>query len=397
MARKYVLFILDGCADYAIESLGNKTPLEAAAIPHLDRLAQKGWTGLCTTTPKGMYTGSDNCCMGILGYNQHQYYTGRGPLEAAAVGITLQDSDVCFRCNTVNIKNDVMKDFTAGHITTEESRQIILDLDDDLGSDDVRFYPGVSYRHLMVLKGRGAGVKCTPPHDITDKPVAAYLPKDHDDADYIIKIMKQAKPILENHAVNEHRVAAGEKPATDIWLWGQGTAVSLPKFQQLHGLKGAMITAVDLLKGLANLAGLTNIDVPGATGFIDTDYAAKGRYAIEALKHNDFVCVHIEAPDESGHMGNAEFKRKSLEDIDAKIVGPVLEYLEKNEAYFRVLALPDHYTPCSLKTHSSEPVPFVIYGTGVTGNGATAYTEKLVVQNNLLSHGYDLMPKLLGN
>ena len=395
MARKYVTIILDGCADYPIAELGGKTPLEAAVTPNLDRMAAAGRTGLCQTTPTGMYTGSDNCCMGILGYDARKYYTGRGPIEAAALGIKLSEGDVCFRCNTVNIQNGVMKDFTAGHITSEESRQILLALDQDMGNEDTRFYPGVSYRHIMVINNMGAKAKCTPPHDIIDQPIAKFLPRDHDDAEFLNKIMQQAKPILSGHAVNEFRVETGELPATDIWLWGQGTAVSLPTFQALHGLKGAMITAVDLLRGLAQLSGLSNIDVPGATGWIDTDYAGKGRAAIEALKQNDFVCVHIEAPDESGHQGNPKFKTQSLTDIDKHIVGPILDYLQKNESYYRVMALPDHYTPCSLKTHSSEPVPFVMFGTGIAPSGSKVFSEKGVNQGDVVKVACELFPQLI--
>lgn len=394
MTRKYVLLILDGLGDYPVDALDGKTPVEAAHTPYLDQLAQNGQTGLCVTTPVGMYTGSDNCIMGILGYEQHKYYTGRGPLEAAAVGIKLQSGDVCFRCNTLTIENGVMKDFTAGHIPTEESRQIILTLDDEIGSEDIRFFPGVSYRHLLVLKNRGAQVKCTPPHDITGKPVAEFFPCQHDDAEYLIKIMNQAKPVIESHQVNRRRKENGKLPVTDIWLWGAGSAIVMPPFLERFGLKGAMITAVDLLRGLAVLVGLKNIVVPGATGYIDTDYAAKGRYAIEALKENDFVCVHIEAPDESGHMGNPHIKTKSIEEIDAKIVGPVLAHLKQSYPDFRVLVLPDHYTPCVLKTHSSEPVPFLIYGTGLGSNGSMGFSEKGVNQNHVVAHGYDLLPIL---
>lgn len=385
---KYVILIGDGMADNPIESLGNKTPLAYAATPNLDSLAGSGRFGLFATVPKGYPPGSDVANLSILGYHPAKYYSGRSPLEAASIGVKLGPTDVAFRCNLVTLAEKdgktIMADYSSGHISTEDADEIIKALDAGLREFGVRFYTGTSYRHLMVLAGGSANLKTTPPHDISDKSIDGHLP-DGDGADMLARLMAASQAIMKDLPVNKMRVEAGKKPATSIWLWGQGKAPRMPTIKQRFGVDGAIISAVDLMKGIGIYAGLEILKVPGITGYIDTNYKGKADYALAALEKKDFVCVHVEAPDEAGHNGNLKDKLQAIEDFDREIVGRVLKGLEKFDAY-RVLALPDHPTPIALKTHTSDPVPFVMYtGGGRAGHqGSASFCEAAAGETGLL-------------
>ncbi len=359
---KYVILQGDGMADFPIDSLGGKTPLEAAKIPNMDWLAAHGSFGLAYTIPEGLPPGSDVGNMSILGYNSKTYYTGRAPLEAASMGVKLGPSDVAFRCNLVTLKNHgkthIMEDFAAGHISTEDAAEIIGDLGRHMGGEGVEFHSGVSYRHLMVWRNGKEEMKTTPPHDITDKETESYLPEG-DGAPFLRKLMEASQPFLDKHPINLKREKSGERKATSIWLWGQGKAPQLPTLKDRFGISGAVISAVDLVRGLGVYAGLERVSVPGITGFLDTNYKGKGEYALEALKKKDLIFIHVEAPDEAGHMGSAEEKVKAIEAFDEKVVGTVLHGL-KQWPDWRILLLPDHATPVALKTHVAGPVPFVL-------------------------------------
>ena len=385
---KYVILIGDGMADYEIAELGNKTPLDYAHTPNLDRLAGTGKTGLFATVPPGFSPGSDVANLSVLGYDPRRYYTGRAPLEAASIGVKLEPTDVAFRCNLVTLvekdSSHIMDDYSSGHISTEDAREIVLDLDKAFKDSGVRFYPGTSYRHLMVFKGGNKDVKTTPPHDISDKPIDGHLPKGAG-SEMLIDLMKRSWEVLKNHPVNERRFKAGKKRATSIWLWGQGVAPSMPTYTQRFGVDGAIISAVDLMKGIGIYAGLEVINVPGATGYIDTNYKGKAEAALAALEKKDFVCVHVEAPDEAGHNGNLKDKLTAIEDFDREIVGKVVEGLARFGDY-RLLVLPDHPTPIRLKTHSSDPVPFILSSSEdmKEGTGSGRYNEKEAAQTGLL-------------
>jgi 2,3-bisphosphoglycerate-independent phosphoglycerate mutase len=361
---KYVILIGDGMSDEPIERLGGKTPLEYASTPNMDRVAGAGRFGLFATVPEGYKPGSDVANLSIFGYDPAVYYTGRAPLEAASIGVKLNGTDTAFRCNLVTLSDDepvVMKDYSVGHISTEEAAEIIKTLDAECRGLGVRFYPGTSYRHLMVWEEAPEGLyerlRTVPPHDISDKEVAAYLPSG-EGAEKLRELMKLSEEILRDHPVNKARRERGDNPATSIWLWGQGVAPSMPGFKERFGLTGGIISAVDLMKGIGVYAGLEVINVPGATGYIDTNYAGKVSAALKALEDKDLVCVHVEAPDEAGHQGKLDDKLVAIEDFDSKVVGEVLRGLEGME--FRVLVITDHPTPVELKTHTSDPVPFAV-------------------------------------
>jgi len=368
---KLVVLLGDGMADLPLAALQGKTPLQAAKKPNMDRLALRGRSGLAQTVPEGFPPGSDVANLSVMGYSPARHYSGRAPLEAAAMGVALVEADIAFRCNFVTIVDGIMKDYSAGHITTEEGRELIEALQPIM--PERRLYAGVSYRNLLVLKA-GADAVCTPPHDISDQPVAEHLPHGPD-SELLKQLMEAARPVLNRHPVNEKRISEGKHPANAIWLWGQGPAPVMPAFAEKYGLKGAMISAVDLLKGIGRYAGLEVIDVPGATGTIDTNYEGKVQAALEALKHLDFVYLHIEAPDEAGHEGDTELKVRAIELFDEKVVGPVVEGLQKSGQDWRVLLLPDHATPISIKTHSRDPVPFTIAGTGIEQDGVESFDE----------------------
>ncbi len=397
---KYAVLLGDGMADWAVESLGGKTPLEYAKIPHMDRIAREGTVGLIDTIPKGCKPGSDVAILSVLGYDPVACYTGRGPLEAASMGIRMDPGDLAFRCNLVTLGaglDPLMEDFTAGHITSAEAREIILDLDQKLGSGRLKFFPGVGYRHLLVLKGGGAVVETTPPHDITGQATAAYLPKGKG-AEELLALMSRSREVLEDHPVNRVRSEKGKRRANAIWLWGQGGKPAMEPLTDKFGLSGGMISAVDLLNGLGVYAGLEVLKVEGATGYIDTNYVGKAEKALEALQEKDFVFLHVEAPDEMGHEGNAEGKVKSLEDFDEKVVGTVLAGIERFGDY-RVLVLSDHPTPVAKKTHISEPSPFAVLSSLAAENlkRGEGYSERSGRESGILvSPGWQLMEGFIG-
>lgn len=368
---KLVVLLGDGMADLPIEALQGRTPLQAANKPNMDRLAKRGRSGLAQTVPDGFPPGSDVANLSVMGYAPSRHYTGRAPLEAAAMEVQLGPADIAFRCNFVTIEKGIMQDYSAGHISTEEGRELIEALAPLMPNR--KLYAGVSYRNLLVLKA-GAKAVCTPPHDISDQPVASHLPSGPD-AELLISLMEAAGPILANHPVNLNRIAAGKRPANAIWLWGQGPAPTMPSFAEKYMLDGAMISAVDLLKGIGRYAGLQVVDVAGATGNIDTNYEGKVEAALRALERLDFVYLHIEAPDEAGHEGDTALKVKAIELFDEKVVGPVIKGLDESGQDWRVLLLPDHATPISIKTHSRDPVPFTIAGTGVQPDGVERFDE----------------------
>ncbi|HEY2989634.1 MAG TPA: cofactor-independent phosphoglycerate mutase [Candidatus Binatia bacterium] len=361
---KYIILQGDGMADYPLDRFGGKTPLEVAATPNMDWLAARGIFGLAHTIPEGFPPGSDVGNMSILGYDPARYHTGRAPLEAASVGIALSPADIAFRCNLVTLgkREDgaVMEDFTAGHISSDEAAKIIGDLNAELGGDGgIEFHPGVSYRNLMVWRAGKEKMQTTPPHDITDQKIAGYLPEG-DGAELLLNLQRRSQELLAAHPVNRKREQEGKRRATSIWLWGQGRAPALPSLNQRFGIDGAVISAVDIINGLGVYAGLERIKVPGATGYFDTNYKGKGEYGVAALERKDLVFIHVEAPDEAGHMGDAEKKVQAIEDFDEKVVGTVLRGMEQRKDW-RLLLLPDHPTPIVLKTHVNDPVPFVFF------------------------------------
>jgi len=398
---KYVVLLGDGMADWAVESLGGKTPLAYAKTPNMDRIAREGTLGLIDTVPRGMKPGSDVAILSVLGYDPAVCYTGRGPLEAASMGVHLEPGDLAFRCNLVTLgegPDPIMEDFTAGHIASDEAREIILDLDREMGTATLRFYPGVGYRHLLVWKGGGPEVETTPPHDITGQPTAAWLPKGKG-AEDVLGVMLRSREILKEHPVNRKRKELGKRQATSVWLWGQGGKPAMEPLSTRYGLRGGMISAVDLLNGLGVYAGLEILRVPGATGYIDTNYIGKAEKALEALGDKDFVFLHVEAPDEMGHEGNAEGKVKAVEDFDEKVVGTVLAGIARHGDY-RVLVLSDHPTPIAKKTHTAEPSPFAVFCSRPDDNvrGAPGYSEEAARRGGLVvSPGCELMEGFLGD
>lgn len=359
---KYILMVGDGMADYPIEELGQKTILEVAHTPSLDYLACHGQVGRAKTIPDGMDPGSDVAILSVLGYNPNRYYTGRAPLEAASLGIKLKPDEVAFRCNLVTIHNYTMVDYSAGQIKDDAAGNIIEFLNTRLADSNKKFYAGLSYRNLFVVKGDFDKVECVPPHDITGQKIEPYFPRG-DGGAYIRSIVFSTYDLLKDHPINVERKEAGESPANMAWLWGQGKTPNIPNFKERFGLKGKVVAAVHLAKGLGVCAGLEVVEVKGATGGLDTDYEAKAKAAIEALKDSDFVFVHVEAPDEAGHLGDIEAKKKAIEEFDEKVVGKILEEAVSFEPH-RILVLSDHLTPIKLRTHTADYVPFVIYDSG---------------------------------
>jgi 2,3-bisphosphoglycerate-independent phosphoglycerate mutase len=372
---KYAIVIPDGAADRPSEALGGRTPFEVARIPHMDRIAAEGRLGTVQSVPSGMAPGSDVAILSLLGYDPVKCYTGRAPLEAAAQGIHCGPDDWVFRCNLVTVAEGKMIDYSAGHIKTQESEVLIRALEEQFGSDTLRFYPGVGYRHLLVIREETFKVRTTPPHDILGQAVRKHLPKGKG-ADRLRELMDASREVLQGHSVNDIRRDLGENPASQIWLWGEGQRPNLTSFKKQWGLEGAVITAVDLVRGIARLIGWDVVDVPGATGYYDTDYAGKGEAAIQALADHDLVVVHVEAPDEAGHNGAAREKVKALESIDRLIVGPLLSALEQMDEPWRILVAPDHETPIEIRTHERKPVPFAMMGEGLEpGRGGRPMTE----------------------
>ncbi|HEY5497182.1 MAG TPA: cofactor-independent phosphoglycerate mutase [Syntrophales bacterium] len=392
---KYIVLLGDGMADYPVDELGGKTPLEAARTAHMDFMAREGTLGLVDTIPKGFKPGSDVANLTVLGYDPGTCYSGRGPLEAANMGIVLGPQDVAFRCNLITLgagDDPIMDDFSAGHITSAEAAAIIRDLDRELGNKDYQFFPGVSYRHLLVWRNGEETMITTPPHDITGQMTNGYLPRGEGSGE-IQSLMKEAQRVLENHPVNLDRINRGKKPANAIWLWGQGRAPRMDKLTDRYQITGGIISAVDLLNGIGVYAGLRPIHVEGATGYTDTNYVGKAQKALAALKELDFVFVHVEAPDEMGHEGNLAGKIKAIEDFDEKVVGTVLQGINEL-GDVRVMVLSDHPTPLIMRTHAADPSPFAIYSSipaenrrsGLSYGETTAKTSGLIV-----SPGYNLM------
>jgi 2,3-bisphosphoglycerate-independent phosphoglycerate mutase len=384
---KYLVLIGDGMSDHPLKALGGKTPLGIAKTPNLDYLARNGICGWTMNVPHGMEPGSDVAAMSIFGYDPKKYYTGRGPLEAASLGVKLNPGEVAFRCNLVTVKDGRMKDFTAGHISTDEARRIFKVLDKEIGSKDIRFYPGLSYRNLLVIKssviGHPSSVRTTPPHDITGKKIGAYLPKGKG-SEALLRLMNESEVILHEKKTN----------ATMIWPWGQGMTPRMPSFRKRYGKRAAVITAVHLLKGLGKTLGMEVINVPGATGYLDTNYKGKAEYALRALKRNDVVFVHVEAPDEAGHEGSVKKKIQAIEDFDKLVVGTILEKIKgsKNQ---RILVLPDHPTPIEVMTHTAEAVPFAAYP-GRTLLRVGGYNEKEIRRSKLrIKDGHRLLGRFL--
>jgi 2,3-bisphosphoglycerate-independent phosphoglycerate mutase len=393
---KYVILVGDGMGDYPVPELGGKTPLQAAATPHLDELARRGELGCARTIPPGKEPGSDIANLAIMGYDPVHYHTGRAPLEAAALGVELGPDEVAFRCNLVTLRHEdsrlFMEDYSAGHITNDEAKEIIAALEDSLGRNGRHFFPGVSYRHLLVWDAGDAAWRTYPPHDWTGQEVGHLM---SGDAQPLWDLIQASWPVLAELDVNQRRMAAGKKPATSIWLWGQGRSPQMPTLQERFGLSGAVISAVDLIRGIGKYAGLSSILVPGATGFLDTNYAGKVVAALDALKEMDLAFVHVEAPDEAGHSGELPLKLRAIEDFDAKVVGPLVAGLEKL-GDFRLLVLCDHLTPLALRTHTSEPVPYVLYDSRTPGDQPRPYAEAAAQATGLLlDQGADLLPRLL--
>ena len=396
---KYIVIIGDGMADRPMDETGGLTVLQKAATPNMDWLAGKGELGMVRTIPSGFPPGSDVANLSIMGYDPARYYTGRAPLEAASMGIELKDDDVAFRCNLVTLALDsdssctTMQDYSSGHITSEEGRELISALNEELKSEDVVFYPGVSYRHLMIWRGGSVKAACTPPHDILDRPVAEYLPSG-EGSPFLRGLMERSVAVMRRHPVNDRRRAAGKRMANSIWLWGQGKRPSVPKYDEKYGITGALISAVDLTKGLGVCAGLKIINVPGATGWIDTNYRGKAEYALNALDNADFVYIHVEAPDEAGHSGSLQYKLKAIEDLDALVIGPVLKGMKDRFGAFRLLLMPDHATPIRERTHTNEPVPFVVYDSRHERHNTGATYDELIAERDdirVVEKGHTLM------
>lgn len=393
---KYAIVIPDGCADEPQESLGGKTPLQAAVTPAMDNVVASGVVGASNNVPASLPAGSAVANISLLGYDPLEHFTGRAPLEAAAQGIALGDEDWAVRCNLVTIDNQVMQDFTADHISSDEAGQLLSSLSEQITDPTLEFLPGVSYRNLMIYRGAqkkapfSADTRTTPPHDLTDKSVLNDHPRGPG-SDLLNHLMSDSVRIFAQHPVNVARQNDGKLPATNIWLWGQGRTPALQPFSDVYGRNGVMITAVDLLRGIAALIGWQRIEVAGATGYTDTDYAAKGRAAVEALAGADIVCVHVEAPDEASHEGDAAAKVEALEQIDRHIVAPLYEAL-RAAGDFRILVSPDHPTPLRTKTHSHGPVPFGMAGNGVTPDSAKTYDDITAAASELkFPEGWKLM------
>jgi 2,3-bisphosphoglycerate-independent phosphoglycerate mutase len=398
---KYAIVIPDGAADEPHDSLGGRTPLQVAEIPEMDRVARDGVLGLSRNVPDRFLPASDVATLSLFGYDPVRYYTGRAPLEAAAMGIALGPDDWAIRCNLMTILDGRMTDFTAGHVTGEEGRPLISALQEELGTAEFEFHPGVSYRNLLIYRGRpgtsplGDDTLTTPPHDVPDQPSADHLPRGSGSG-LLRDLMERGSRIVADHPVNRAREAAGKRPANAIWLWGQGRAPRLEPFRDRHGLRGAILSAVDLVRGVGVLAGWDRIDVPGATGYLDTDYAAKGRWGAEALKDHDIVCVHVEAPDEASHEGRGDAKVEALERIDRDIVGPLRRALE-GYGEWRLLVSPDHSTLLRTRAHDRAPVPWAMCGTGLNGSGHP-YNEEAArrADGPQLDEGWRLMSSFLG-
>lgn len=399
---KYIVLLGDGMADWPLDELGGRTPLQAARKPNMDALAKRSVLGMVKTIPDGMPAGSDVANLSVFGFNPREVYTGRSPLEAISMGIKLSDDDVALRCNLVTLSNTedyadaTMLDYSAGEITTEESSELVRALAQSLNREGLSFYPGVSYRHCLIWNKGTLELDLTPPHDISGKPIRSYLPKGKN-SEVLLDLMVRSRDILKHHPVNLRRIEKGLNPATSIWLWGQGKRPAIPLFVEKYGLCGSVISAVDLIRGIGKACGMKSVDVPGATGNIHTNFKGKAQAALNELKSGrDLVYIHIEAPDECGHQGSLQDKIRSIELIDREVLGTLLEGLKGEE--YSILILPDHPTPIAIRTHCADPVPFMIYrsGNGIMDANA-AYSEAYVSGKDLfIEKGHTLMDRFLG-
>ena len=396
---KYIILLGDGMPDEKIEVLGRKTPLQFASTPNMDRIARLGTFGLARTVPNGYPPGSDVANLSVFGYDPRVFYTGRSPLEAASIGVELSPRDVAFRLNLVNLQTRggkiYMRDYSSGHISTEEGSELVALLQSEFGDSEFQFYPGVSYRHLLVWRNGIEEMKTTPPHDITGKCIDKYLPQGNG-GERLLQLMTESRSLLAGHPIGKKRLEQKKLPANSIWLWGQGKAPKMQTYRQRFGLTGAVISAVDLIRGIGVYAGLEIIKVPGVTGYVDTNYEGKAEAALKALEKTDFVYLHVEAPDESSHSGILENKIRAIEDFDSKIVGPILEGIRKFGDY-RVLCVSDHPTPLRIKTHTAEPVPFVIYsGESDKTSEAKGFDEESALATGLfVEEGFRLMDMMM--
>lgn len=397
---KYIIVLGDGMADEGLEELGGKTPLEYAKTPYMDQIAEKSKIGLAKTIPDGMKPGSDTANLAVLGYDPNQYYTGRSPLEALSIGVKMEDHDIAIRCNIVTVSDDDLPyeqkkiiDHSSGEISTEDAAALLDAVRKELGDDEYQFYVGTSYRHCTIWKN-GAVAELTPPHDILGKVIGDYLPQDQ----ALREKMKRSYDILNDHPINVERAKKGLNKANSIWFWGAGTKPALDSFEGKFGKKGAMISAVDLLKGIAVGAGMQNIEVEGADGTLETNYEGKAEAAVKAVTEdgNDFVYIHVEAPDEMGHQGSVERKIKAIEYLDGRVIGPVFERMKQTGQDFRMLVMPDHPTPIRTRTHSGEPVPYLLYDSTKEQEHTWKYNEKEAKESgNYLEEGYMLIRELL--
>ncbi len=401
---KYLVMLCDGMADEPFEALSGKTPMELAKKPMTDYLAEKGETGLLRTVQSNMSPGSDVANLAVLGYDARKYYTGRSPLEAMSIGIDLKSDDVTFRTNLVTVSDEenyedkTLLDYCADDISTQEAKILIEYIEEKLGNEEFSFYPGVAYRHCLVwAKGNPTPGKFTPPHDITGKPVKDYLPTD-EAREKLLPLMMKSYELLKDHPVNLKRIAEGKRPANSIWLWGEGTRPMLDSFESLYGVKGSMVSAVDLLKGIAICAKMRSVDVEGATGYIDTNFEGKAQAAIDEFRcGQDLVYIHVEAPDECGHRGECENKIKAIELIDEKVLTPVVKYLRECDEPFSVLLCPDHPTPLSIRTHSRTPVPYLIYRSNEEKEtGVKLFSEKTAQESGIfIENGFEIMSRFV--
>lgn len=401
---KYLILVPDGAADNQMDRLNGKTPLEVADMPVINELAKKATIGLVRTIPDGIPPGSDAANLSVMGYDPSVYLTGRSPLEAASIGIKMSDTDVAFRANLVTLEGNgpyedlVILDHSAGDISTGEADQLIAALNGEFANNVQQFYTGVSYRHCLIVHNGSTDFELTPPHDQLGKKAGPYLPKGVG-SEALTDMMKKSYEILKNHPVNQKRIAAGKNPANSLWIWGQGKKPALSSFKDKYGITGAAISAVDLIKGIAICAGLDSIDVPGATGTLHTNFVGKARATIEAFQSGkDFVYLHLEAPDECSHQGDLEGKIKSLERIDNEVLKPILEYLRSSGEDFSILELPDHRTPIALRTHTSEPVPYVLYRSNrqMPENPANKFTEESGASGTYFDSGHALADTFFG-
>lgn len=401
---KYLILVPDGAGDEPIEALEGKTPLEAAELKHINRLAEKGRVGMVKTIPDGIAPGSDAANLSVMGYDPSVYLTGRSPLEAASIGIDMADTDVAFRTNLITLKGDgpyedlIIEDHSAGDITTEEADQLIEAVNQAFADDRIQFHTGVSYRHCLIVHQGSTDYTLTPPHDVLGQKVEEYLPQGAG-VDFITNMMKQSYEILKDHPVNVARIAAGKNPANTIWIWGQGKKPNLSSFYEKYGITGTAISAVDLIKGIAICAGLSSTDVEGATGTIHTNYDGKAQAAIAAYEEGkDFVYLHLEGPDECSHQGDLDGKIQCLETIDNAVLSPIVDYFKRTGDGFRILVVPDHRTPLAIRTHSSDPVPYVLYDSTAEQpeDDSRTFDEKSAAKGTYFDSGFALADVFFG-